>query len=66
MGCTAAEIYGIRQLKAGSAAQSKGCSACFVLVTETEVKMKNIQAATAMRENIEVLLPEAIVWKWLA
>jgi hypothetical protein len=37
-----------------------------VLVTETEVKMKNIQAATAMRENIEVLLPEAIVWKWLA
>ena len=29
---TAAEIYGIRLLKAGSAAQSKGCSACFVLV----------------------------------
>jgi hypothetical protein len=30
--CTAAEKYGIRQLKAGSAAQPKGCSACFVLV----------------------------------
>ena len=30
--CTAAEIYGIRLLKAGSAAQPKGCSACFVLV----------------------------------
>ena len=29
---TAAEIYGIRLLKAGSAAQPKGCSACFVLV----------------------------------
>ena len=28
----AAEIYGIRQLKAASAAQPKGCSACFVLV----------------------------------
>jgi hypothetical protein len=28
--CTAAEKYGIRQLKAGSAAQPKGCSACFV------------------------------------
>lgn len=30
--CTVAEIYAIRQLKAGSAAQSKGCSACFVLI----------------------------------
>ena len=28
----AAEIYGIPQLKAGSAAWPKGCSACFVLV----------------------------------
>jgi hypothetical protein len=28
--CTAAEIYGIRQLKAGAAAQPKGCSARFV------------------------------------
>ena len=29
---TAAEVYGIRLLKASSAAQSEGCSACFVLV----------------------------------
>ena len=27
---TAAEVYGIQLLKAGSAAQPKGCSACFV------------------------------------
>ena len=32
IGRTAAEVYGIRLLKAGSAAQPKGCSACFVLV----------------------------------
>ena len=31
-GRIAAEIYGIRQLKASSAAQPEGCSACFVLV----------------------------------
>ena len=29
---TAAEVYGIRLRKASSAAQSEGCSACFVLV----------------------------------
>ena len=32
LGRTAAEINWIRQLKAGSAAQPEGCSACFVLV----------------------------------
>ena len=32
IGRTAAEVYGIRLLKAGSSAQPNGCSACFVLV----------------------------------